>query len=335
MKPFRRISVLGNGGWGTALALLLQKKGYDVLLWGNTPEYIEFMKEKRENVKYLPGIPIPVELPLTSDLSEAADGRELVVVAVPSPYLRSVMERFKPHYVNGTTLLSVVKGIENETLLLASGVIRDVLGDVPVRLMMGPSHAEEVARNLPTTVVVSGDEACDDIQKVFFTDRFRVYTNPDMVGVEVGAAGKNVIAIAAGICEGLGFGDNTRAALITRGLVEITRLGVKMGGNRLTFSGITGLGDLITTCVSPYGRNRHVGLEIGRGKKVKEVLEGMEQVAEGFFTTRSVKLLAEKHKVEMPISIEVYHVLYEDKDPLTAVSDLMMRSPKSELEELE
>ncbi|MEE9200900.1 MAG: NAD(P)H-dependent glycerol-3-phosphate dehydrogenase [Candidatus Brocadiales bacterium] len=335
MKPFRRISVLGNGGWGTALSLLLQKKGYDVLLWGNTPEYIEFMKEKRENVKYLPGIPIPAELPLTSDLSEAADGRELVVVAVPSPYLRSVMERFKPHYVNGTTLLSVVKGIENETLLLASGVIRDVLGDVPVRLMMGPSHAEEVARNLPTTVVVSGDEACDDIQKVFFTDRFRVYTNPDMVGVEVGAAGKNVIAIAAGICEGLGFGDNTRAALITRGLVEITRLGVKMGGNRLTFSGITGLGDLITTCISPYGRNRHVGLEIGRGKKVKEVLEGMEQVAEGFFTTRSVKLLAEKHKVEMPISIEVYNVLYADKDPLTAVSDLMMRSPKSELEELE
>lgn len=335
MKPFRRISVLGNGGWGTALALLLQKKGYDVLLWGNTPEYIEFMKEKRENVKYLPGIPIPAELPLTSDLSEAADGRELVVVAVPSPYLRSVMERFKPHYVNGTTLLSVVKGIENETLLLASGVIRDVLGDVPVRLMMGPSHAEEVARNLPTTVVVSGDEACDDIQKVFFTDRFRVYTNPDMVGVEVGAAGKNVIAIAAGICEGLGFGDNTRAALITRGLVEITRLGVKMGGNRLTFSGITGLGDLITTCISPYGRNRRVGLEIGGGKKVKEVLEGMEQVAEGFFTTRSVKLLADKYAVEMPISIEVYNVLYEDKDPLTAVSDLMMRSPKSELEELE
>ncbi|MCQ4574725.1 MAG: NAD(P)-dependent glycerol-3-phosphate dehydrogenase [Candidatus Brocadiales bacterium] len=335
MKPFRRICVLGNGGWGTALSLLLHKKGHDVLLWGNTEEYVEFIREKRENVKYLPGIPIPPDLPLTSDLARAADGRELIVVAVPSPYLRSVMERFKPHYVNGGKLLSVVKGIENDTLLLASGVIRDVLGDVPIALMMGPSHAEEVARSLPTTVVVSGGEMCEEIQEAFFTDRFRVYTNPDMVGVEVGAAGKNVIAIAAGICEGLGFGDNTKAALITRGLVEMTRLGVRMGGQRATFSGITGLGDLITTCASPYGRNRHVGLEIGRGKKIKEVLEGMEQVAEGFFTTRSVKLLADKHKVEMPISREVYNVLYEDKDPRAAVSDLMMRSPRSELEELE
>ncbi|MEE9583998.1 MAG: NAD(P)H-dependent glycerol-3-phosphate dehydrogenase [Candidatus Brocadiales bacterium] len=338
MKPFKRISVLGNGGWGTALSLLLYKKGYDVLLWGNTQEYVEFLREKRENVKYLPGIPIPPELPLTSDLAEAADGRELIVVAVPSPYLRSVMERFKPHYARGATVLNVVKGIENDTLLLASEVIKDVLGgNIPVALMMGPSHAEEVARSLPTTVVVSGEdeEACDGIQTVFFTDRFRVYTNPDSVGVEVGAAVKNVIAIAAGICEGLRFGDNTKAALITRGLVETTRLGVKMGGKRATFSGLTGLGDLITTCISPYGRNRHVGLEIGRGKKIKELLEGMEQVAEGVFTTRSVRLLADKHKVDMPICEEVYNILYEDKDPLTAVSDLMMRTPRSELEELE
>lgn len=335
MKPFRRISVLGNGGWGTALSLLLHKKGYDTLLWGNTREYVEFLKEKRENVKYLPGIPIPPDLPLTSDLAQTSDGRELIVVAVPTPYLRSVMEGFKPYYVNGTTVLSVVKGIENGTLLLASQVIRDVLGNVPVALMMGPSHAEEVARCLPTTVVVSGDEACDEIQKVFFTDRFRVYTNPDAVGVEVGAAVKNVIAIAAGICEGLQFGDNTKAALITRGLLEISRLGVKMGGQKVTFSGLTGLGDLITTCISPYGRNRHVGLEIGRGRKIKEVLEGMEQVAEGVFTTRSVKLLADKYGVDMPICREIYSILYEDKDPLTAVSDLMMRSPRPELDELE
>ena len=335
MKPFRRISVLGSGGWGTALSLLLHKKGYDTLLWGNTREYVEFLKKKRENVKYLPGVSIPADLPLTNDLSRASDGRELIVVAVPTPYLRSVMKRFKPHYVNGTAVLSVVKGIENETLLLASQVIKDVLGDVPVTLMMGPSHAEEVARGLPTTAVVSGGEMCEEIQKVFFTDRFRVYTNPDTIGVEVGAAVKNVIAIAAGICEGLQFGDNTKAALITRGLVEISRLGVKMGGQKATFSGLTGLGDLITTCISPYGRNRRVGLEIGKGEKIKEVLEGMEQVAEGVFTTRSVNLLAKKHEVDMPICREIYSILYEDKDPRTAVSDLMMRTPKAELEELE
>lgn len=335
MKPFRRISVLGNGGWGTALSLLLHKKGYDTLLWGNAQEYVEFLKKKRENVKYLPGISIPADLPLTSDLSQASDGRELIVVAVPTPYLRSVMKRFKPYYANGTTVLSVVKGIENDTLLLASQVIRDVLGSIPVTLMMGPSHAEEVARGLPTTVVVSGGEACEEVQRIFFTDRFRVYTNPDTIGVEVGAAVKNVIAIASGICEGLQFGDNTKAALITRGLVEISRLGVKMGGQRATFSGLTGLGDLITTCISPYGRNRRVGLEIGRGRKIKEVLEGMEQVAEGVFTTRSVKLLAKKHEVDMPICREIYSILYEDKDPRTAVSDLMMRTPKAELEELE
>ncbi|MFQ5956815.1 MAG: NAD(P)H-dependent glycerol-3-phosphate dehydrogenase [Candidatus Brocadiales bacterium] len=335
MKPVRRISILGNGGWGTALSLLLHKKGYDVLLWGNTPGYIEFLKEKRENVKYLPGIPIPADLSLTSDLAQAADGRELIVVAVPTPYLRSVMDRFKPHYAKDTGVLSVVKGIENETLSLASEVIRDVLGNIPIALMLGPSHAEEVARCLPTTVVVSGEEMSNEIQRVFFTDRFRVYTNRDMVGVEVGAAVKNVIAIAAGICEGLKFGDNTKAALITRGLVEIARLGVAMGGQRATFSGLTGLGDLITTCISPYGRNRHVGLEIGRGKKLKKVLEGMEQVAEGVFTTRSVKLLADKHEVDMPICREIYNILYEDKDPRRAVSDLMMRTPKAELEELE
>ncbi|HHT9135024.1 MAG TPA: NAD(P)H-dependent glycerol-3-phosphate dehydrogenase [Candidatus Avalokitesvara rifleensis] len=335
MKPFKRISVLGSGGWGTALSLLLHKKGYDTLLWGNTREYVEFLKKKRENVKYLPGVSIPTDLPLTSDLSRASDGRELIVVAVPTPYLRSVMKRFKPYYVDGTAVLSVVKGIENETLLLASQVIKDVLGDVPVTLMMGPSHAEEVARGLPTTAVVSGGEMCEEIQKVFFTDRFRVYTNPDTIGVEVGAAVKNVIAIAAGICEGLQFGDNTKAALITRGLVEISRLGVKMGGQKATFSGLTGLGDLITTCISPYGRNRRVGLEIGKGEKIKEVLEGMEQVAEGVFTTRSVNLLAKKHEVDMPICREIYSILYEDKDPRTAVGDLMMRTPKAELEELE
>ncbi|HHT9152017.1 MAG TPA: NAD(P)H-dependent glycerol-3-phosphate dehydrogenase [Candidatus Hypogeohydataceae bacterium YC40] len=337
MKPVKKIAVLGSGGWGTALALLLYKKGLDVLLWGNSKEYIEFLKEKRKNVKYLPGVILPKGLVLTSDLEAASKGRELFVVAVPTPYLRAVMERFKPYYVSGVPLLSGAKGIENDTLLMASQVILDVLENSPMSLLLGPSHAEEVARNLPTTVVASSREQAlaKEIQRVFTTEQFRVYTNPDVVGVEVGAAVKNVIAIAAGICDGLGFGDNTKAALITRGLVEIARLGVKIGAQRATFSGLTGLGDLITTCVSKYGRNRFVGEQIGKGRKLKNILKRMEQVAEGIYTTRSVKLLAKKYKVEMPISSEIYRILYEDKDPRQAVSDLMMRSPRAEMEELE
>lgn len=337
MKPIKKITILGNGGWGTALALLLYKKGFDVLLWGNSAEYTKFLAEKRENVKYLPGITLPKDLVLTSDLAVAAKGRELFVVAIPTPYLRSVMERFKPHCPPEAYLLSVAKGIENDTLLMASQVISDVIENTTMALLLGPSHAEEVARNLPTTVVVSSREQAlaKEIQKVFTTERFRVYTNQDMVGVEVGAAVKNVIAIAAGICDGLRFGDNTKAALIARGLVEIARLGVKMGAQRATFSGLAGLGDLITTCVSKYGRNRFVGEQIGKGRRLKNILKGMEQVAEGIYTTRSVKLLAEKYKVEMPISREIYRILYEDKDPRQAVSDLMMRSPRAEMEELE
>ncbi len=336
MKHTKKIAILGNGGWGTALALLLYKKGFNVCLWGNSKDYVEFLKNRRENVKYLRGVPIPEGLPLTSEPEMASKGREFIVVAVPTPYLRSVMERFKP-YCSGVSILSVAKGIENVTLLMASQVISDVLGNRPLALLLGPSHAEEVARDLPTTVVVSSKEQAlaKEIQNIFTTERFRVYTNPDMMGVEVGAAVKNVIAIAAGICDGLGFGDNTKAALVARGLVEIARLGVKMGGQRATFSGLTGLGDLITTCISKYGRNRFVGEQIGKGKKLQEILKGMEQVAEGIYTTRSVKLLAEKYDVDMPISLEIYRILYEDKDPLQAVSDLMMRSPKSEMEELE
>ena len=340
MKPIKKIAVLGNGGWGTALAILLYKKGLDVLLWGNSKEYMEFLEEKRENVKYLPGVSLPKGLSLTSDLAVASKERELFVVAIPTPYLRSVMERFRPHYPSKAPLLSVVKGIENETLLMASQVVSDALGDSAsggLALLLGPSHAEEVARDLPTTVVASSrrQALAKEVQHIFTTERFRVYTNPDTVGVEVGAAVKNVIAIAAGICDGMGFGDNTKAALIARGLVEITRLGVKMGARRATFSGLTGLGDLITTCTSKYGRNRSVGEQLGKGRRLKNILEGMEQVAEGIYTTRSVKLLAERYKVEMPISEEIYQILYEDKDPRQAVSDLMMRSPRAEMEELE
>ncbi len=215
-----------------------------------------------------------------------------------------------------------------------SEIIRDILGKQPIALLLGPSHAEEVARRLPTTVVVASEDIklAKEVQNIFMTNRFRVYTNTDVTGVELGASVKNVIAIAAGICDGLGFGNNSKSALITRGLAEITRLGVAMGGQRDTFSGLTGLGDLITTCVSPYGRNRSVGEQIAKGKKLSQLLEEMDQVAEGILTTKSVYKLANKFDVEMPITREIYNVLFEDKDPMKAVNELMVRNPKSEVE---
>jgi glycerol-3-phosphate dehydrogenase (NAD(P)+) len=261
---------------------------------------------------------------------------QLIVSATPTPYLRSVLMKFKDIFVHGTPVVSVTKGIENDTLMRPSEVITNVLGKQPISLLLGPSHAEEVARGLPTTIVASSKDGnlARVVQEVFTTDRFRVYTNPDMIGVELGAAMKNVIAIAAGICDGLKFGDNSKAALISRGLVEISRLGIAMGAQRSTFSGLTGLGDLITTCISPYGRNRWVGEQIGKGKILKEILEKMQQIAEGVWTTKSVMALSNKFKVEMPITKEIYDVLFTDKNPLEAVSDLMMRAPKSEVEEL-
>jgi glycerol-3-phosphate dehydrogenase (NAD(P)+) len=217
-----------------------------------------------------------------------------------------------------------------------SEIIRDILGKQPIALLLGPSHAEEVARRLPTTVVVASEDMklAKEVQNIFMTNRFRVYTNTDVTGVELGASVKNVIAIAAGICDGLGFGNNSKSALITRGLAEIIRLGVAMGGQRDTFSGLTGLGDLITTCVSPYGRNRSVGEQIAKGKKLTQILEEMDQVAEGILTTKSVYKLANKFNAEMPITREIYNVLFEDKDPMKAVNELMVRDPKSEIEYL-
>ena len=239
-------------------------------------------------------------------------------------------------YSDGVHIVSVTKGIENETLMRPSAMISSVLGNHPISVLLGPSHAEEVARGLPTTVVASSDnnDLAQVVQETFTTDRFRVYTNPDMLGVELGAAMKNVIAIASGICDGLKFGDNSKAALITRGLAEISRLGVVLGAKKSTFSGLTGLGDLITTCISPYGRNRWVGEQIGKGRNLGEVLESMAQIAEGVWTTKSVISLSRKLNVEMPITQEIYHVLFTGKSPLEAVSSLMMRVPRSEVEDL-
>jgi len=327
-----RVTVVGDGGWGTALALLLLRNGHAVRLWGAFPDYVEAVRRTRENTKFLPAVPLPDELDLASDLAQAAAGAEVLVAAVPTPYLRQVLRRLARCYVAGTPVVSVAKGIENRTLMRPSQIVADVLGRVPVAALSGPSHAEEVARGLPATVAVaSRNEAiARRAQRLFMTDRFRVYTNPDVIGVELGGSIKNVVAIAAGICDGLGLGDNAKAALLTRGLAEMTRLGVAMGARRETFAGLAGIGDLITTCMSPYGRNRSVGIQIGQGKKLKDILADMEQVAEGVRTTRSVRALARRHGVEMPITEEVHRVLFRGKDPVRGVRDLMRRAAKEE-----
>ena len=327
-----KILVVGNGGWGTALAILLIKKGFNVTLWGHSTEYIEFLKKNHENVKFLKGITLPENLELTDDLSVASKDISLIVSATPSLYLRSVLKRLKHYYVQGTKIVSVTKGIENGSLMRATEVISDVLNYHSVAILSGPSHAEEVAQELPTTVVVSSKDLlfAKDVQNIFTTDRFRVYTNSDDVGIELGGATKNVIAIAAGICIGLKFGDNTKAALITRGLAEITRLGIAMGADESSFMGLAGIGDLITTCTSPYGRNLRLGCRIGQGESLSKILNSMDQVAEGVMTTKSVVALADKYNVDMPITKETHDILFKGKEPLKAVNDLMMRAPKSE-----
>ncbi len=332
----KSVMVIGNGGWGTTLAILLFKKGYKVTLWGADSSYSDYLKEKRENVKFLKGVPIPPGINIVSGVFQKAADAHLIVSATPTPYLRSVLTKFKGAFSRDTPVVSVTKGIENDTLLRPSEIIAGVLGSRHIAPLLGPSHAEEVARGLPTTIVASSKDTdlARTVQEIFTTDRFRVYTNPDTIGVELGAAMKNVVAIAAGICDGLKFGDNSKAALITRGLAEISRLGIVMGAQRSTFSGLTGLGDLITTCISPYGRNRWVGEQIGKGRKLQEILQSMEQIAEGIWTTKSVMSLSGKLRVEMPITKEIHNVLFMDKNPQEAVSNLMMRAPRSEIEEL-
>ena len=328
-----RVAVVGDGGWGTALARLLVLKGCEVWLWGAFPNYTARMREAGENFKFLPGVPLPPELRVTSDAAEALGRAEIIVAAVPTQFARRVLRRLARHYRRGTPVVSAAKGIERRTLMRPSEIIRDVWGRVPVVALSGPSHAEEVARGLPTTVAVASRrrELAERVQRLFMTERFRVYTNPDIVGVELGGAVKNVIAIAAGICDGLGLGDNAKAALLTRGLAEMSRLGLALGARRHTFAGLAGIGDLITTCMSPYGRNRAVGIQIGQGRPLADILATMEQVAEGVETTRSVRALARRHAVEMPITEQCYQVLYRGKDPRRAVEALMRRAAKDEL----
>ncbi len=330
-----KVAVIGAGSWGTTLAALLAQKGYRTLLWGRDANRVEEINREKTNSRYLPGIQLPDNLTATADLQDTISNSQFVVMAVPSHAMRGTCQQIKPLISGQQIFVNVAKGIENNTLLRMSEIIHQVL-EMPaerITTLSGPSHAEEVSRNIPTAVVVASQnlETARKVRELFRTESFRVYSSDDIIGVELGGSLKNVIAIAAGICDGAGFGDNTKAALITRGLVEMTRLGVKLGARRETFAGLSGMGDLIVTCMSRHSRNRFVGEQIGKGRTLKAVLNEMVMVAEGVKSTRSVHQLTTRLKVEMPISEQVYRVLFEEKKPHQAVYDLMTRDPKEEL----
>lgn len=325
-------AVLGSGGWGTAIAILLsQKPGHRVRLWSAHPESARQLREHRENIRLLPGIPIPETIVITDDPAEAVAGADGWISAVPTAFLRETLARFAPHYPGDIPVVSLSKGIETGTFRRPTEVVHEVLGARRLVVLSGPSHAEEVARGLPTSVVVAAADwrLAAWAQEHFGTERFRVYTNPDLIGVELAGALKNVIGIAAGVCDGLGFGDNAKAALLTRGLVEMTRFGVAHGAEPATFSGLAGIGDLITTCYSPHGRNHRVGYRLGRGEPLADVLAG-PQVAEGVPTSRSVYERACRTGIEIPIMTGVYRVLHENQTPLAVAHDLLTRRQKEE-----
>lgn len=324
----RKICVIGDGGWGTSLALLLYSKGIDTVLWSVSPEYASFLAKNRENVKFLKGVKLPSGLTITSD-DDVAKEAETALFVVPCEYLRSVADRFSD--ARFAYVISATKGIEKSSLKRPSEILSGFFPHSKISVLSGPSISIEVANKVPTTVVAaSAGEWRKEVQTVFSTDRFRVYTSSDILGVELGGALKNVIAIAAGISDGLGFGTNTKAALLTRGLAEITRLGVKMGANKATFSGLSGMGDLATTCISSHSRNRWFGEEIGKGNSIEDVLSGTEMVVEGVATCKSAYELSKKYEVDMPLTEKVYEVLYKGIDPGRAVKELMTRDPKDE-----
>ncbi len=329
------VAVIGAGSWGTALAHLAAGRGYAVRLWAHAPERARAIEAARENAIYLPGVRLPASLHVTASLEEALSGAELVLEVVPSHAVREVMARAAPSLLPGVPIVTASKGIENETLLTMTEVLEDVLPPLLhpyIGVLSGPSFAREVAQGLPTAVSVASrwERVAKNVQAALTAPAFRVYTSLDVTGVELGAAVKNVIAIAAGIAEGLGLGSNTRAALITRGLSEIGRLAVKKGANPLTLSGLSGLGDLVLTCTGQLSRNRSVGLDLGRGRPLAEVLGGMTMVAEGVKNARSTRDLARKLQVEMPICETVYRILYEDLSPRAAVIALLAREARAE-----
>ena len=326
------ITVIGDGGWGTALALTLHGKGHDVTIWGPDAAYLEEVKESGDNTRFLPGVSLPETLTWTGIEADAVNRADGIVMAVPSRYYLQTLERFSQHIPKGVQVVSVSKGFDQASHHRLSEIAADTWGISHVAALSGPSHAEEAARGVPTAVTVASrdSDAANFWQDTFNGARFRVYTTDDIIGVEVGGALKNVIAIAAGISDGLGFGDNTKAALMTRGLAEITRLGLKMGANPETFSGLSGIGDLMVTCASRHSRNRGVGERIGKGESIDSILGGMQQVAEGVWTAKAAMMVSKDLNIDLPITSEVNAVIYSGKNPLEAVETLMNRPPKSE-----
>ncbi len=334
-----KIAVLGSGSWGTALAVLLGNKGLPVHIWGRPEDEVSKIRQVRENRRFLPGVPLPAVVEPTEDLAGALAGARVVVISVPSQAVREIMVRIKPLLNPGVVLVNTAKGLEVSTRLRMSQVVAEVLGEEILQhyaVLSGPSHAEEVGRGMPTAVVAASynKETAFLIQDMFMAEVFRVYTNPDVAGVELGGALKNIFALGSGIAEGLGFGDNPKAALITRGLTEMTRMGAAMGGQKFTFSGLSGLGDLVVTCSSLHSRNRRAGILIGQGKSLQETLEEIGMVVEGVTTTRVAYGMARQLNVAMPITSAAYQILFCNKDPMEAVWGLMRRKRKHEIEEV-
>lgn len=329
-----KIAVLGAGAWGTTLANLMAGKEYSVSLWGRDPERMQRMRSARENERLLPGVPLSSRLELSSDLRSTVEGTFCIIAAVPCQYLRSVLEGVQPFLKTHPRVICASKGIELTSLKPMSAVVAEVLGDKdPVyAVLSGPSFAEEVSQGQPTAVSLGCEspEIAEELQQVLSTERFRVYTNEDRVGVELGGAIKNVMALATGIADGLGFGQNARAGLITRGLAEMARLGVAMGGRRDTFMGLSGIGDLVLTCTGSLSRNRRVGLRLGGGESLEQIVSGMQSVAEGVKTAEALHRLGERLGVELPVTEQVHAILYQERDPRLAVQELMSRELKSE-----
>lgn len=331
------ISVLGAGGWGLGLALLLNNNGHNVTIWSVLKDEVAMLQKDREHKRCLPGVRIPDSITISGDTENVISGADVLVLAVASPYTRSTAKQIAPFVKEGQIIVNVAKGVEEHTLLTLCQIVEEEIPKAKVAVLSGPSHAEEVSRGIPTTCVIGAHEkaVAEYLQNIFMSDVFRVYTSPDMLGICIGGALKNVIALAAGIADGLGYGDNTKAAIITRGNAEITRLGVAMGADLHTFSGLSGIGDLIVTCASMHSRNRRAGILIGRGYTKDQAMEEVHMVVEGVFSAKAALELSKKYNIEMPIVEQVNKILFEDKPAAEAVKELMLRDKRIEIDNSE
>ncbi len=331
-----KVCIVGGGSWGTALAILLGKKGYNLDIWLRNKKQCDDINKYRENVKYLPGIIIPNSIKVINDIQKTIKDKDIIVLAVPSHAVRGTLKHLKKIITKNQIIVNLAKGIENDTLCRISEIVKEELPNIQYAVLSGPSHAEEVAKDIPTAIVAAAEQkqVAQLVQDVFMSPKFRVYTTPDVVGVELGGALKNVIALGAGISDGLGYGDNTKAALINRGIFEIARLGKKMGADQMSFAGLSGIGDLIVTCTSMHSRNRRAGIKIGEGMSMQQAVESIGMVVEGLKTTKSAYELSKKMNIRMPITEEIYQVLYEGKNVKNSVINLMLRDKTHEIQDI-